>query len=200
MTEKVKNIHERILNVMAELDYIAKGDNKVMGQYRFVSHDQVSAKVHPFLVKHRITAIPTVEGIDQDGNKTILRVRTDFTNVDDPNDKLSVVTFGYGIDPGDKGPGKAISYAFKIALLKTFCLETGEDPDYDQNAVHEPKKCLEFNATLPSGFTEEAVSDFIEEISKTTKKHKEDIKREAVKKMPEFIDSFNKWANRKKSK
>jgi hypothetical protein len=44
----------------------------------------------------------------------------------------------YGIDDSDKGPGKAISYAVKYALLKALGLETGDDPDEDQASVHKP--------------------------------------------------------------
>jgi hypothetical protein len=55
-----------------------------------------------------------------------------FVNVDDPQDFFDVETFGYGLDDQDKGPGKAMSYAVKYALLKTLGLETGDDPDEDQ--------------------------------------------------------------------
>jgi ERF superfamily len=54
-----------------------------------------------------------------------------FVNIDDPADFFDVPTFGYGIDPQDKGPGKAMSYAVKYALLKALGLETGDDPDMD---------------------------------------------------------------------
>ena len=51
---------------------------------------------------------------------------------------MAVRAFGYGIDNGEKGPGKAVSYAVKYALLKTFCLETGDDPDRDAGTEHVP--------------------------------------------------------------
>ena len=63
-----------------------------------------------------------------------------FVNVDKPEDRVEVEFFGYGIDPQDKGPGKAMSYAVKYALLKVFSLETGDDPERD-NIPHIPD-CL----------------------------------------------------------
>ncbi len=54
-----------------------------------------------------------------------------FVNVENRSETIELNYPGYGVDNGDKGPGKAISYAFKYALLKTFCLETGDDPDND---------------------------------------------------------------------
>lgn len=193
------NIFQRILNLMGDLDYIQKGNNKVAGQYRFVSHDQVSAKVHPLLVKHGIAVIPSVEGFKQEGNRTEVKMVIAFRNCDDLTDGFSINSFGYGIDSGDKGPGKAVSYAYKMALLKIFCLETGEDPDYDQEAHHEPGKCLEFDSLLPIGFTEQnKMKKFLLDISKSTGKNVEDIKREAVKRIPDFMEAFNKWVPKKK--
>ena len=138
-----KNIYQRILSVMAEVDYIQKGDKMVNGQYRFVGHDQVTAIIHPQLVKHGIAVLPTVVGSKQDGNRTEVVLSTTFVNVDDPMDRIEIKTLGYGIDQGDKGPGKAVSYAFKYAVLKTFSLETGDDPDMDANASYSAPQPLE---------------------------------------------------------
>lgn len=138
MTEKSKNIYQRILGVMADVEYIQKGDKKVNNQYRFVSHDQVSGTLHPYLVKHGICVVPTCDFMKQDGNRTELKLKVRFVNADMPDDFIEMESYGYGIDTGDKGIGKAYSYAYKYALLKTFCLETGDDPDNDASSVHEP--------------------------------------------------------------
>lgn len=130
-----KNIYQRIIDVMSELDYIQKGDKMVNGQYRFVSHDQVTAAIHPLLVKHGICCIPTVESKEQLGTRTEVNLRVRFINADKPDDFVESHWLGFGIDNGDKGPGKAISYAYKYAILKTFCLETGDDADNDAAAV-----------------------------------------------------------------
>lgn len=129
---KSRNIHQRILFVMSKISYIQKDDKKVNNMYRFISHDSVCGAIHPVLVEAGITAIPTIKLITQDGDRTSVVLVTRFTNVDDPKDFVDVEMAGYGIGKDDKGPGKAISYAYKYTLLKTFVLETGEDPDYDQ--------------------------------------------------------------------
>lgn len=189
------NIHQRILGIMSDVDYIEKEKRTVNGQYRFVSHDSVTAKLHPYLVKHGVTAIPTVTEQTQDGNRTTAKVVTIFTNVDNPLDSIAVTYYGYGVDGSDKGPGKAVSYAFKYALLKTFNLETGDDPDNDANASYEPPKCLEFDLAIKSDFDEstcEKIRLFVEECAQASGKHVEDIKREAVKRMDKFIEAFKK--------
>ena len=143
---QTKNIYQRILGVMSEVDYIQKGDKRVNGQYSFVSHDQVTGRMHPYFVQHGIVAIPTIVSLVQEGNRTSVCLRTDFINADDPRDKVEVISWGYGIDSQDKGPGKAVSYAYKYALLKTFCLETGDDPDMDAESECEPSKQAEGDA------------------------------------------------------
>lgn len=195
------NLHHRILGIMKELDYVAKGDKTVNGQYRFVSHDAVTAKLHPLLVKYGVTIIPNMESMTQEGNRTTVSIRFTFVNADCPADNFTVQYFAQGIDPGDKGPGKAISYAYKYALLKTFCLETGDDPDNDAKAAYEPPKCQEFSTMIPAEYTQKdmhKVEKFLEERSKALGRHVEDIKREAIKRMPEFLEAVKKWNPKQK--
>lgn len=192
----VPNIYQRILGVMSELDYVQKGDTRVNGQYRFVSHDQVTAKVHPLLVKYGICVLPTVEELRQENNRTTIKLAVIFKNADCPDDCFVTYYYGYGVDGGDKGPGKAISYAYKYALLKTFCLETGDDPDNDANASYEPAKCLEFDLQTSNNMTEEQrgiMRQFLEYCAECADKHVEDVKREALGRMPEFMSAFHAW-------
>lgn len=193
---------------MSELQYIAKGDKTVNGQYRFVSHDQVTAKVHPLLVKYGVTVVPSVEEMTQDGNRTTVKLLVSIVNADEPSDNFSVRYTAYGIDGGgttkegrpisvgDKGPGKAISYAYKYALLKTFCLETGDDPDNDANSSYEPAKCLEFDSAIPEGMTEKEkakLNKFLTFSSHALQMHVEDVKREALARPQDFWRKFKEW-------
>ncbi len=195
------NIYQRVLGVMSDIKYIQKGSAKVNGQYSFVSHDKVSASIHPLLVKYGIALIPTVEDMLQEGNRTVAKVAVCFVNVDDPKDCIITRYFGYGVDSGDKGPGKAVSYACKYAMLKTFCLETGDDPDEDAGAVYEPQKCLEFDLQIPADLTQNErakLNKFLVYSSQVMKKDVEDVKREALGRMPEFMAAFKNWNVSKK--
>lgn len=128
-----RNIHQRLHAVMGEVDYIQKEKRQGM-RYSIVSHDAVTAKVRPVLHKHGVVYYPVWMSIEQVGNRTEAKLTVRFANVDNPDDHIDVATAGYGIDDQDKGPGKAISYAVKYALLKTLGLESGDDPDEDQEA------------------------------------------------------------------
>jgi hypothetical protein len=131
--EEVKslNIYQRLAAVMNDVEYVQKEDKKVNNQYTFVSHDAVTKKIRQAFVKHGIVSVPRVIRHVQDGNRTEVDIEVDFVNIDNPDEKVVVPCFGYGIDPQDKGPGKAVSYAVKYAYLKVFALETGDDPERD---------------------------------------------------------------------
>ena len=135
MTDK-KNIHQRIAAVMESVTYIQKESKKGM-QYSIVSHDKVTAKVRPALLKEGVIYYPTRCEHVQNGNRAECSMTVRFANIDEPTDFIDVQTFGYGIDGQDKGPGKAQSYAVKYALLKALGLETGDDADHD-SIEHSP--------------------------------------------------------------
>ncbi len=133
------NIAQRINAAMLEVDYVQKEKKQGMN-YSIVSHDAVTAKVRPILQAHGVVYYPRNMVVQQNGNRTEAMFDVRFENVDDRTDHIDVATFGYGVDPQDKGPGKAMSYGVKYALLKVLGLETGDDPDVvqDNRADHAP--------------------------------------------------------------
>lgn len=143
MADTKKNVHQRLAAAMAEVDYIQKERKQGMN-YTIVSHDAVTAKVRPVLLKNGIVYYPVRCEHLHNGNRAECSLTVRFVNVDEPSDFFDVPTFGYGIDNQDKGPGKAMSYAVKYALLKALGLETGDDPDteaaeFSPRDVHQPE-------------------------------------------------------------
>lgn len=131
----VSNIHQRLAAAMQKVTYIQKEKKQGM-RYSIVSHDAVTAKVRPALLEAGVIYHVSSLSFEQLGNRTQCHVVVSFVNVDDPREKLETQSFGYGIDDQDKGPGKAMSYAVKYALLKTLGLETGDDPDHEQEVTY----------------------------------------------------------------
>lgn len=131
------NLYERLNEVRKEIGYIQK--DSAVQNYRGVSHDAVTAKVRTSLIKHGVITTMTQlrsEVIDAGttGNgKQIIRYQAwykiMFINVEKPDDRLEIELESHALDMGDKAPGKAASYAMKVALLKTLALETGEDDE-----------------------------------------------------------------------
>lgn len=135
------NILERINAIQQEVTYLQKdGRVKVKtkqgGEFEYpaVTHDAVVAALRQHLVERGVVIVtePVEHEFRADFKMTLLRVRVSFRCMDtfpEPGSTLDVEVYGYGQDLGDKGPGKALSYAVKYALLKTFLLETGESDE-----------------------------------------------------------------------
>lgn len=154
--DRTLNILQRLNLAQTEVDYVQK-EKKAGMKYSIVSHDAVTAAVRPILQAVGVLYYPLAMQCIQFGNRTQIGegiVR--FENIDDRSDFIDVATAGYGIDEQDKGPGKAISYCVKYALLKALGLESGDDPDNDQHtAVRDPLEFiidafLKLIATLPT--------------------------------------------------
>jgi len=133
-----KNIYQRMLAIMEDVKNIEKTGST--GQYPFASHNDVTKKVAPALIKNGVMALPTVDGYTRDGSVTECAITMKFINVDKPEEIVEVKSFGYGVDNQDKGPGKAMSYAVKYAFLKALCLSTGKDDVEHDNIEAEPQK------------------------------------------------------------
>ena len=126
---------QRLNAVQDECDYIQKEKKQGM-KYSIVSHDAVTAKIRPLMVKYGVLYYPVWMDLTQVGNRTQMKMTVRFVSINDSADYIDVVSAGYGIDEQDKGPGKAISYSVKYSLLKTLGLESGDDPDEDQVTTH----------------------------------------------------------------
>ena len=131
-----KNIYQRINQVMKTVKYVQKGDKNIGLKYSFVSHDSVMAALHDAVTDAGIVILPDVEFYGKEGDGYVMRMKTEFVNMDNPQDK---VVMNYTVPSSTRGAideksfGSTYSYACKYALLKTFMLEPGEDADkYEQ--------------------------------------------------------------------
>ncbi len=161
------NILQRLNAVQKVVTYIQK--ETVQGMpYAIVSHDKVTAKVRPEMVKNGVLYYPVNMTVEQSGNRTQMLCDVRFSNIDDPTDFIDVATAGYGIDTQDKGPGKAESYAVKFALLKVLGLETGMDADLDNVDHHEEEKEPPKYARLVTGIKNQPDNNILTEWLKST--------------------------------
>lgn len=143
------NIYQKMAAATAELQTVAKNLTVSTGgknSYKAVSERDIIDAVKPIEAKHGIYSYPcdrqiiesqTLESESSyNGNVTkkttfFSRIKTvyRFVNVDMPEEFIDMVTFAEGIDPQDKGSGKAMTYADKYALMKAYKISTGDDPD-----------------------------------------------------------------------
>jgi len=126
------NIYQRINNIMKQGVYLKKGS---AGQGTGAQYDELISKLAPLLSENGIviTAEKNGESRSRANAKGNYIFESDFTihyiNMDNPEDRFSTVIESHAMDAGDKAPGKAITYATKISMLKVFGIETGDNEE-----------------------------------------------------------------------
>jgi hypothetical protein len=129
----IAQIAQKMLLVMKEVGYVQKDGKNDFHGYKYASEASLIAALRPAMIKHGLVLIPNVTSTRQDehGNTHVLM---EFTIMSDTGHSISFVGAGSGNDRnkngvGDKGIYKAITGCVKYALMKTFLLETGDDPE-----------------------------------------------------------------------
>lgn len=131
--------------VMGEVLSIGKNQRVETGpaRFNFRGVDDVVQAVGPALRKHGVVFAPsrvvsveheryeTAKGSSMDG----VTVVVEYTVTGPCGDSLTVAAAGQAADSGDKAVPKAMSVAYRTAMLQALCIPTGE-PDPDLN-VHE---------------------------------------------------------------
>lgn len=149
-----KNIYQRIADVMRDVQYLAKDDEVDAGmgkKYRAITEEKVTRTVRESMVKNGLVMFPasmrtnlaseTVQTAKGERINRITHIDVDYViaNVEEPGEQIIVASSGTGVDSQDKGIGKAMTYAYKYALLRTFAIPTGEDPDQISSDVYTDK-------------------------------------------------------------
>lgn len=134
------NLYEKIQAVSNEVKNIEKDMQVGSGSYSYkaVSDQSVVLRVKEAETKYRILSIPIKQELERSeivSGKTstsyvdIVKMTVELVNLDKPEERIQVESYGRGLDTGDKGFGKAATYARKYALLNAYKIATGEDPD-----------------------------------------------------------------------
>ena len=146
------NLFEKIQAVANEVMNIEKDMTVGSGSYSYkaISDNAVTLAIKKAEKRHRIVSIPikqelvSSEVIPQvkSGKESLLfvdniKMTVKIVDLDKTEDFIEVESFGKGIDNGDKGFGKASTYARKYALLNAYKVATGEDPDAEKSETIE---------------------------------------------------------------
>ena len=126
-----KTLHQKILDIMKNIEYLKKDKPVEYGntKYKAMSEEKVTMTLRKELVEHGIVVYPIHQEVVKDGNVTTTNTQYKMVNVDNPEDYIILASSGQGADTQDKGVGKAMTYSFKYMFLRTFAIPTGEDPD-----------------------------------------------------------------------
>lgn len=141
MPDPQKNLYQRIMSVMSDIEYLQK-DKAVStggaGSYQALSEEKVTENVRQSLIRHGLVILPIeqehrLDDLNRGGGKivslTTVNTKYKIINTDNPSEFEILASSGTGTDSQDKGVGKAQTYAYKYMLLRTFAIPTGNDTD-----------------------------------------------------------------------
>lgn len=130
-------IHEALANVMLDVDHVAKRDRNSHQNFTFRGIDAVVNAVGPALRKNKVIVVPQVQSCNYElvqtttgKNTTSCRMIVDYTFYAEDGSFIVARVAAEAFDSGDKATPKAMSVAFRTALLQALALPTDEpDPD-----------------------------------------------------------------------
>ena len=122
------NIYQKISAIMSEVEYLKR---ESAGQGTGVSFDEAISVIRGYLVKQGIVVTAEKYGESRSRKNTNgsyifeCDYKISYIDIDNPQDRIETVVEAHAMDPSDKAPGKAITYATKISMLKVLSIETG---------------------------------------------------------------------------
>lgn len=142
LLQKIQNVSDRLKSIEKDM-IVGKGSNS----YKAVSDHSVILRVKEAEKDFKIVSIPIkqelisseiVRSNKKDYNSSDMVEKIVYVDVIkltlkiydlETDQSIEVESYGRGLDSGDKGFGKASTYARKYALLNAYKIATGEDPD-----------------------------------------------------------------------
>lgn len=133
--------------VMKEVGAVRKAERNTHQNFNFRGIDAVINAVSPAFRKHGVFCTPTViestyESVQVGQNRTNMghaRVTVRYTFHATDGSSISATVSAESMDSGDKATAKAMSVAYRTALLQTLCLPTDDvDPDAETYVRSEP--------------------------------------------------------------
>jgi len=130
------NLRQKLAEVRRRIGYVQKRGHNERFNYSYVTAADIAGSVGDLLSELGVVVIPSLENITYEsaasrGEATrMAQVVMAYTFADaDSGEEIVAKVAGQGVDPGDKAPYKAMTGALKYALLQSFLLATGDDPE-----------------------------------------------------------------------
>jgi hypothetical protein len=140
------NLRQKLAVVRRRIAYVQKRGHNPRFNYNYVTAADIVGAVGDILAELGVVVVPRLESIAHEamrpsggGTEHVTHVVMSYSFVDvDTAEEITVKTAGEGLDSGDKAPYKAMTGALKYALLQSFLLATGDDPEEERNTPANP--------------------------------------------------------------
>lgn len=203
-TTQKRNVYQAIAEVQAELakEGISKDRPNQEQRYMFRGIDQVYNALAPKLAAAKLSILPFVEDrVEREyttkrGTQMLhvtLRVRYDMICAEDPSTVHQLQVFGEGTDTGDKASNKALSAAYKYAVIQAFAIPVeGQD---DADATTPEERAAPAKAAPPPPNVDSSTGEIVTISAEDAKNVQMAVKNAGIQEAP-----FFKWLKVPKGK
>lgn len=137
------NLYQKLLEVQKNVTYFQQ--NKQGDKFKYVGSSDVLTAIRSAMDSVGLILSVSVTGsrLHLDAaysgkqHLTEIDIALEWINADKPEERLAWQMYGQGIDSGEKGVGKALTYAEKYGLLKFFHVGTDKDDPDSFQAKHD---------------------------------------------------------------
>lgn len=152
----MKNIAKAIIQVMAEVKGMEKNSKVGTGQsaYDGTKDQDVKEVFNDALQRNGLCILPIdikettqierwVDKYESQKQSVFTKVTVKYMLLHESGESIELMGYGHGVDPQDKGAGKATTYALKNCLLYSFLTPVGKIDDTDlkhSNDIAVPQK------------------------------------------------------------
>jgi hypothetical protein len=179
---KTLPIAQALNEVMKEVGAVKKNDRNASQGFNFRGIDAVVNAVSPALQKHGVIVVPSVEdyeyaSVEIGKNRTVMghvKVKVTYTFIGAGGDAIKATVVGEAMDSGDKATAKAMSVAFRTALLQTLSLPTDE-PDPDSQSYERSEKVVVDTKLLAKAIVEASDMETLAKLGAYITKYKDAI-------------------------
>ena len=134
------NLRQKLAEVRRRIGYVQKRGFNERNNYSYVTAADLAGSVGDILAELGVVIIPRLESIAYEPARNTAadaaraaQVVMAYTFADvDSGEEITARVAGQGLDAGDKAPYKAMTGALKYALLQSFLLATGDDPEEER--------------------------------------------------------------------
>jgi len=128
----------KVSRLIGKAKYVHKSGFNSFHKYNYATEGDFLALVKPLLDEERLAVVASQESVTRDELEPTTRgrrqwlttVKMNFRLIDgDTGYSETMTSFGTGIDSEDKGLYKAITGCVKYFISKLFLIETGDDPE-----------------------------------------------------------------------
>jgi hypothetical protein len=179
---KVLTIAQALNEVMKQVGAVKKNDRNASQGFNFRGIDAVVNAVSPALQKYGVIVVPSVEdyeyaSVEIGKNRTVMghvKVKVTYTFIGAGGDAIKATVVGEAMDSGDKATAKAMSVAFRTALLQTLSLPTDE-PDPDSQSYERSEKVVVDTTALAKAIGEASELETLAKLGAYITKYKDAI-------------------------